>query len=313
MLFRSMDDVNYIFPMIERLKNNKNHKVLIVDSVMTSRSRLKEILISQQFKVLVAAHGEEALEYFETNSDISLVITDYTLPVVNGVELIQEIRKRFTKEEVAIIGVATKEEDNAITSFLKLGANDFIIKPYEKEEIVCRVTNTIDAYENSKKIKTLISADQLTSTLNRHYFLQQMQDYMQNNDELCAFGVIDIDDLKLINDKFGQDGGDKIIKQLAEILKHNIKGLDLISRFAGGEFGVLLKNSNNKKALEWFIKARAQISSHSFMIDNSVVKVTVSIGVGFGNDNEIQDMLDCADEALRQAKHGGKNRVEIVN
>nr|WP_295148422.1 response regulator [uncultured Campylobacter sp.] len=140
----NMDDINYIFQMINRLNKNRQYKALIVEDSMPFRNNLKKILTSLQFKVLTAAHGEEAMGYFADNPDIKLIITDYRMPVKDGLEILKEVRKERDKNSLGVIVMTSPSESVGAPVFLKNGANDFIAKPFEKEELICRINNTID-------------------------------------------------------------------------------------------------------------------------------------------------------------------------
>lgn len=310
----NMDDVNYIFSMIDRLRKNTQHKVLVVDSAIASRNRTKTMLQSQQFKVLVAAHGEEALRYFEDHEDISLVVTDYHMPVINGMELVLELRKQKSKHELGIIAISSSEEESMAAKFLKHGANDFIIKPFGKEELTCRVNNTIEAMENIETIATLGITDGLTGALERRYFLRQVEAYMQEakeKKEAYAFGIVDIDQLKTINETYGHQAGDYVLSYVASALRGEVRGLDSVGRFGGAEFGVLLKHVTKEEALRWFVKMRAYLANHPLHVKEKEVRITVSMGVVFGGNVPLEGLLEQADEALCKAKHQGRNRVEI--
>ena len=312
----NMSDVNYIFHMIDRLKNNKQYKVMVVEDVMQTRNDVKKILQNLQFQVFTAAHGEEAMNYFADNPDIKLVVSDYGMPVKDGLEVLKELREQKDKNELGVIMMTSANENVSGAVFLKNGANDFIAKPFLKEELICRVNNTIENMENINKIANFANKDFLTGLFNRRYFYDDMQEYLaslEENPMPYAVAVIDIDGLKNINDKYGQDSGDKILKLLAKKLIDDTKSSDIAARFGGGEFCVLLKNVSQEDAVKFFVGLRAAIASNPVNIKNESVKISVSIGVTFGkSDYNVDEILELADEALYRAKENGRNRVEIA-
>lgn len=312
----NMSDVNYIFHMIDRLKNNKQYKVMVVEDVMQTRNDVKKILQNLQFQVFTAAHGEEAMNYFADNPDIKLVVSDYGMPVKDGLEVLKELREQKDKNELGVIMMTSANENVSGAVFLKNGANDFIAKPFLKEELICRVNNTIENMENINKIANFANKDFLTGLFNRRYFYDDMQEYLaslEENPMPYAVAVIDIDGLKNINDKYGQDSGDKILKLLAKKLIDDTKSSDIAARFGGGEFCVLLKNVSQEDAVKFFVGLRAAIASNPVNIKNESVKISVSIGVTFGkSDYNVDEILELADEALYRAKQNGRNRVEIA-
>ena len=311
----NMSDVNYIFHMIDRLKNNKQYKVMVVEDVMQTRNDVKKILQNLQFQVFTAAHGEEAMNYFADNPDIKLVVSDYGMPVKDGLAVLKELREQKDKNELGVIMMTSANENVSGAVFLKNGANDFIAKPFLKEELICRVNNTIENMENINKIANFANKDFLTGLFNRRYFYDDMQEYLaslEENPMPYAAAVIDVDGLKNINDKYGQDSGDKILKLLAKKLIDDTKSSDIAARFGGGEFCVLLKNVSQEDAVKFFVGLRAAIAANPINIKNESVKISVSIGVTFGkSDYNVDEILELADEALYRAKENGKNRVEL--
>ncbi len=312
----NMSDVNYIFHMIDRLKNNKQYKVMVVEDVMQTRNDVKKILQNLQFQVFTAAHGEEAMNYFADNPDIKLVVSDYGMPVKDGLAVLKELREQKDKNELGVIMMTSANENVSGAVFLKNGANDFIAKPFLKEELICRVNNTIENMENINKIANFANKDFLTGLFNRRYFYDDMQGYLaslEENPMPYAVAVIDVDGLKNINDKYGQDSGDKILKLLAKKLIDDTKSSDIAARFGGGEFCVLLKNVSQEDAVKFFVGLRAAIAANPVNIKNESVKISVSIGVTFGkSDYNADEILELADEALYKAKQNGRNRVEIA-
>ena len=287
----NMDDINYIFQMINRLSKNRQYKVLVVEDSLPFRNMIKKILTSLQFKVLAAAHGEEAMSYFADNPDINLIITDYRMPVKDGLEVLKEVRKEKDKNHLGVIVMTSPSEKTDASIFLKNGASDFIAKPFSKEELICRVNNTIEAMENINKIANFANRDFLTGAYNRRFFYQDIEEYVQA----------------------AEDGGDKILKSLAKILIDNTKGRDVVARFGGEEFCVVLKKIAKEEAIKFFVNLRAKVAENEVIIKDKTIKVTVSIGVSFGKGHcEIDDMLEACDSALYVAKENGRNRVEIA-
>lgn len=312
----NLDDVNYIFSLIERLSKNRAYKVMIVDDSIVARNEVKRILQEQRFQVFAAAHGEEALSYLEDNPDIKLILTDYNMPVIDGFELTKKIREKFDKTDLSIIAITAVSEEMLSSKFLKVGANDFINKPFTKEELVCRVNNSIEALEYIETIRGLANNDFLTGVSNRRYFFRAMQEFyagFNKEDSSFAIAMLDIDKFKNINDTHGHEIGDKVIQKLAEVLKDNTKGSDMIARFGGEEFCIFLKDVTKEQAVEFFVRLRLKIAQSPLITPEKKVAFTVSIGVAFSDEENLDEILNQADMALYQAKKNGKNRVEIAD
>lgn len=314
-VFKSnMDDVNYIFTLIQRLSNNRKYKVLVVDDSIVVRNEMKRILEAQMYKVYYAAHGEEALSYLEDKPDIKLVLTDYNMPVIDGFELTKEIRKKHSKNMLSIIGITASDDEMISSRFLKIGANDFINKPFTKEELVCRVNNSIESLEFIETISDMANKDFLTGARNRRSFFLKMEEYLEEvsvTREKYALAMIDIDNFKNINDTYGHDNGDIAIKEVVRIINENVKGGDIVARFGGEEFCIVLKDIDQHDAIELFIKLRLKVASNIIQIKDKTMNYTISIGISFNNEDGVEEMIHLADMALYNAKNNGRNRVEI--
>nr|WP_314087693.1 diguanylate cyclase [uncultured Campylobacter sp.] len=312
----NMDDINYIFQIINRLSKNRQYKVMIVEDSAPFRNSLKKILTSLQFHVFTAAHGEEAMSYFADNPDIRLVVCDYRMPVKDGLEVLKEIRAAGDKNQIGVLMMTSPSENVNGAIFLKNGANDFIAKPFVKEELICRVNNLIEAMENINQIADFANKDFLTGVYNRRYFYDDMNEYVAYAEERAepyAVAMLDIDHFKEINDACGHDSGDRVLKTLAKKLIDETKNGDLIARFGGEEFCIVLKNVSNEEAVKFFVNLRANIASCNVQLKKEQKNFTVSIGVAFSrSDYKLDELLELADEALYRAKENGRNRVEIA-
>jgi len=309
-----VEDINYIIQMVQRLQANKNHKILVVDDARTFRHTMQKMLENLFFKVITVAHGEEALGMLKAQPDISLVLTDYTMPVMDGLELTREIRKTYSKSELSILALSANENEEITALFLKHGANDYINKPFSKEEFSCRVNNAIEALENIQTITNYANRDFLTGLFNRRHFFTELHGYIDNisaSAEQFAIGMIDIDYFKKINDKYGHDTGDKIIISLANILRSSTSPYDIVARFGGEEFCIVLKNINPNSAEEIFNRIKENVEKFSYRINDDVsISFTISIGaVLFNEEESVEDNINEADMMLYKAKNNGRNQV----
>ncbi len=308
-------DINYTIGIIRRLEKNKEHKVLVVDDSMVFRKQMEGLLKNLFYKVYSVAHGEEAIGMLETHPDISLMITDYNMPVMNGLELVHQVRKEHNKNDLCIIALSSNEDEDINALFLKQGANDYIKKPFSKEEFSCRVNNSIEALENIQTVTHHANRDFLTGLYNRRYFFSSMHEYINDEDgfhEQFAVAMIDIDHFKKINDKYGHDTGDKVIIHLADVLISNTNYRDIVSRFGGEEFCVVLKNINRFSAVEIYDRLRREVESSVVYSDKKeAIQFTVSIGIALYSEDGLEETINQADMKLYSAKNAGRNQVVI--
>lgn len=151
----SPTSLDYVVALIRRIHRNRETTVLVVDDSNSARTYIASLLQLQQFRVLTAADGTDALEALAENPDIQLVITDYQMPGMDGFELIKAIRARFKKKTLAIIGVSALGSNLLSARFIKNGANDFLTKPFLVEEFFCRINQNLDMLAQIVELKEL--------------------------------------------------------------------------------------------------------------------------------------------------------------
>ncbi len=154
---RGKQDIQYLVSLIRRIHSNHSIKILVSDDSGTFRTKICNLLELHQYTVIQAGDGLEALKRIDENPDINLVITDYEMPKMDGFSLIQKIREKHDKNEIAIIGISSSGEPGLSARFLKNGANDFVIKPFGTEEFYCRVTQNVETIENLRRLKQVES------------------------------------------------------------------------------------------------------------------------------------------------------------
>ena len=277
---------------------------------MVIRSHMKTMLENLFFQVITVAHGEEALAILENHTDVSLIITEYQMPVMNGLDLTFAIRKAYTKDDLSIIALSENQDDEISALFLKNGANDYIKKPFSKEEFSCRINNSIEALENLHLVTNHANRDFLTGLYNRRYFFLHMSEYIDTSIEKYAVAMLNIDNFKKINDTYGYEVGDKVIIHLSEILSSRTNYRDMVSRFGGEEFCIVLKNVNRFSAQDILERLREEVEKSYIMINTSKeIRFTISIGFAMNSEDSLEDTIDQADMRLHKAKQEGKNRV----
>ncbi|ADR34639.1 response regulator receiver modulated diguanylate cyclase [Sulfuricurvum kujiense DSM 16994] len=308
-----INDINYIISIIKRLLKNRTHKVMVVDDSSVFRNQIKKMVENLFFQVFALAHGEEALLILEQNPDIKMIITDYNMPVMDGLQLTEEVRKTYDKNQLSIFVLSSVDSPEVSAMFLKRGANDFINKPFSKEEFSCRLNNAIEALENIETITNYASRDFLTGLYNRRYFFNTIEPYFSNavdSEEEFVVAMVDIDHFKKINDTYGHDVGDKAIIHLSEILRSGVQHQDVVARFGGEEFCIVLKNTTRENAIGVLERIRQQVSLSPLMIANqSEVSFTISIGAALEHEDTLTDTINEADAKLYQAKSTGRNKV----
>jgi len=309
-----MHAIDYVVHMIKRLINNRHIKALVVDDTATFRNLIRSLLEVHKFNVITANDGIDALEVIKQHSDIKLLLTDYEMPNMNGFELVSALRKDFSKDMMAIIGLSANTSETLSAQFLKKGANDFLSKPFLNEEFYCRVAQNVEIIELINEIREASIRDYLTGLYNRRYLYEignNLHSNAMRENLSIAVGMIDIDFFKKINDTYGHDVGDIALKHVASILTSNVRKTDVVSRFGGEEFCVLLTNVDRQRALLVFGKIRKSIEKSEIKADGKIIKLTISSGVSTDIKRTLEEMIKAADEMLYQAKANGRNRVVL--
>ncbi|PSW20833.1 diguanylate cyclase response regulator [Photobacterium sanctipauli] len=294
--------ISSIIPILKRLENNGEHKALVVDDSITARKYIRSLLERQYLTVVEAKNGEQALEVFKKERDISLVITDYSMPERDGVSLVKELRKSYRPGQLAIIGLSASDEAALTAKFLKAGANDFLKKPFNQEEFYCRLHSTLNILDSERNLYKLANEDYLTQSWNRRYFFDHQ--LVKSHKGPRCLALLDIDNFKQLNDTYGHHIGDMVLIELANTLRNYFPDA-LVARFGGEEFCILYGNSFQifSQRLEVL---RRDIADSEFTILSNLIKYTISLGV-VNLDAGIHEMLKRADACLYQAKAKGRN------
>lgn len=309
--------IEYLTFLLSRLEKNQHTKVLLVDDSRFFRVVLSKLLRVQNYQVLEAVDGEEALKLIESNPDVRLVITDHMMPNMDGFTLTKRLRKKYGRDGIVILGVTSDRDKTMGAQFIKCGANDFIEKKsFIAEELYCRVNQNLESLESIQTIRKMATTDFLTGLYNRRHFYELAAKLCSSasrhkHDIACA--MIDADHFKVINDSYGHAVGDKVLKHLAEILGGYFqRSSDLVGRMGGEEFCVLADNVKPQDATALFGELCRQVENTPFPLpDGGELGLSVSMGVCTRVGEGFDFMLKKADELLYRAKNGGRNRALV--
>ncbi|MBB4953301.1 diguanylate cyclase (GGDEF)-like protein [Agrobacterium vitis] len=299
---------------VERLINNPSYKLLVVEDGSSARQSLVSVLRRQRFQVVEAKTGREALALLEQHRDISLVLTDHYMPDMDGYELTRRIRRTYSSEELCVIGISSSADRLLSARFLKAGACDFVYRPYVVEELQCRIDLHIQALSKIRQLRMAAFQDYLTGLFNRRYFYDQGPGLVEKcllRGLPCAVAIMDIDHFKQINDTYGHNVGDDVLKHVAKRMATLAEGVTaLVGRLGGEEFGILLPGMSNENALAFCEGLRKDVKNEALTIDGEKISVTVSIGLAEVNSREyFHNYVNAADQCLYLAKHSGRNCV----
>jgi two-component system, cell cycle response regulator len=302
-----------------------NYSILIVDDSWESREVVASLLnTAEEYTIVMAENGQEALRRLGTQT-FDLVITDISMPVMDGLELLDHLTKEMPSLPVITY---TGFGDLFGIRALERGAEDCIFKPFDGRDFKLRVAKALK-YSNLRKYQDLLEqkneelrmlsvTDQLTQLYNRHF----MQDALKREFARAkryrvklSCLLVDIDHFKKINDQYGHLQGDSVLREMAALIKNTTREVDISCRYGGEEFLVLLPETDRRGAECIADRIRRGVETMSvFRLDSSEVladlKVSISIGISAFPDPRIRrevDLVALADEALYQAKKQGRN------
>jgi diguanylate cyclase (GGDEF)-like protein len=293
---------------------NQGNGILVVDDSLSARNHVVELLKRRNFNVYTAENGQLALDVLKQHSDIKMVITDLEMPVMDGIELTNEIRKLYSRDQLAIIGISGASNGVHSARFIKNGADDFLRKPFCPEEFYCRIMQNIESLNNIEQIQKAANTDYLTDLPNRRAFLRDAEssiaEYISNKTPY-ALAMLDIDFFKGVNDTYGHDAGDHILKVFALYMRKHF-GSGLIARMGGEEFTILCSGLDEDQLYNRLDDFRRAISVAQIAFEQEQISFSVSLGVIFSSEEALGKQMSLADGALYYAKENGRNQVSIV-
>ena len=298
-------------------------KIVVADDSHFQRKLVERALADEEYAVFFARNGREAMSLISTHEP-AVVVTDWEMPDVTGLELCSQIRGDNHPYTYIILLTSNKKEDQIIKG-LGAGADDYLTKPFQLGELLARVRVGRRVAElhrqvqaKNKLLEELALTDALTGLPNR----RAVEDWAAR--ELSASArhefpfwlvMTDLDRFKSVNDNYGHDAGDLVLRQFAVILKTNTRTSNICGRIGGEEF-VLVLTHNDRGGVEIAIeRIRRELERKAFAIGTATVHVTASFGVaGFQGKRppDFAALLRDADAALYAAKRGGRNRIEFA-
>ena len=297
-------------------------RILIVDDDEAGARGLAVILEELGYLVSIAIGWTDALRLFN-GDDIDLVLMDAVMPTVDGFKLVGMLRAR-ARSYVPIVFVTGLADASAREQGVRIGADDFLTKPVDRFELkvrlaamlrIRRLTRALEA--RTRQLEQLAHFDALTGVANRHSFDERLQlelERARRYGHPLSVLILDLDHFKDVNDTYGHGVGDDILAFFGQLLLQTIRGCDLVYRYGGEEFVILVPETSGEGA--WNLGERIR---HACEVESETVtpagRQTVSVGVcdsaRIPEDGDAVSLLEAADSALYEAKRQGRNRVRL--
>jgi len=317
-------------------ENKESFCILIVDDDIMSLHALEVLLANSTDNILCAENGDDALR-LAIQFQPDLVITDWQMPGMNGIELCKTLRKTEFAKHLYIIMLTANEDDDELVQAFEAGADDYVVKPFNpkvlkarirggkrlvkyqetmnrNQEIIHDYTHKLAAI--NKKLHTMAMTDALTGLPNRRSAMERLAE-MQS--ECNRFGnplsciMIDIDNFKQINDTYGHESGDIVLRKISDFFIMKSRGYDIVCRIGGEEFLIVSNRNTLHEATVFAERLRKEVADYQIEVKGKLLQITISLGVAAVSPErpETESLLQLADDALYHAKRGGRNRVEV--
>jgi len=291
-------------------------RVMLVEDSVVERRQVGDYLLGWKIEFLPIADGKDAWDAIQAPNAPSLVLLDWALPGIDGIELCRRIRTLGANGDyVYIVMLTANEKKQDLLTAMAAGADDYLVKPVDPEELRARLMVGKRILELQHSMRFAATHDFLTKLLNRSEILASMKRELsrcQREDRSTAIILADLDHFKRINDTLGHAAGDAVLKEVAERLQSDLRTYDLVGRYGGEEFLILLPNCDSITATRRADEIRNLVSRKAIITTFATVSATISMGVTVSDKSQslaIEDLLHQADQAMYAAKEAGRNCV----
>ncbi len=297
-------------------------RILVVDDSDSLRGAMRDMLEQADLDIAVveACDGQQALP-LALSGDVDMVLSDVVMPNLDGIALLRAIRKERDVTSLPVILVTAQTSNDAREQSFESGASDYVARPFSATELVSRIRVQLRLKSLQKELeraverhRRLSTVDDLTGLANRRHFLDACQRELsraRRHRLAMTIVTLDIDRLRAINERVGHRAGDALIAEVANLIRRKLRSADVLARFAGGAFAILLPHTDADQARAAAERVREAVGSHGFPAQ-AAGDVTVSLGIATypsGTLESIEELINAAQACLDRAKSGGGNSL----
>lgn len=277
----------------------REFKVLVADDSAVYRKLVEHALLPEQYSVIFAKNGSQALDLFAAHLP-PLLITDWEMPDITGIELCERIRRDFPTSYTYIVILTGMTDTDKIVKGLAAGADDYLTKPFHAKELLARLgvgRRLVDLHRQLEAknllLQELALTDGLTGLPNRRaveaWAVRQLKGAARHGFPFWV-ALADLDRFKRVNDTYGHDAGDTVLKKFAEILKANTRSSNICARFGGEEFLLVLTHVDKKGVEVAIERMREQLEGQTFRFGDRTLGITVSFGISSTRGSRFQSL-----------------------
>lgn len=289
--------------------------VLVVEDSPATAKLLEIKLLEEGFNVVMSANAKDAIDkLYDFSPD--LILSDVMMPEMDGFELLQKVRSETMRGDIPFIFISSKSSTEDKLRGFHLGGDDYITKPFQVDELIARIRVNI---KRSERLRKESATDFLTGAFNRRAMETRLAIELQRSHRfgrIFTVGLVDIDHFKAFNDTYGHLVGDEVLRAIARKIQAQLRDIDVVSRFGGEEFFIIMPETEKKNARTAMERVRSAIASTILAgPDGADVSVSVSIGIAEfpGDGTEAEPLIKAADMAMYQSKAGGRNRLTVYD
>jgi diguanylate cyclase (GGDEF)-like protein len=269
-------------------------------------------------EVYEAADGRTALNLCRIVRP-DLVVLDLQLPELDGQQVLRRLRADHRIGGTPVLVLTTDEREQTVAAVFEAGADDFVTKPPRSTELLARVNRILhdkagleDLRERNRLLTAAAEIDVLTGLPNRRASaeaLAEAAEHARGSQRPLTVALIDVDYFKRVNDTYGHDGGDQVLRHIAARLRQGGRQIDVIGRWGGEEFIAVFPDTGPQQAVASAEVLRRVCSDDEVWLGDRRVTVTVSVGWASATETPAAELVTLADAALYRAKASGRNRV----
>ena len=303
---------------------NSCNRVLVAEDDPVIRKILQDWLEKWGFTVVLAEDGERAWERLQDENPCALLLLDWVMPGIDGVELCRRVRGRHHSRYQYILLVTSRDKPNDVVKGLEAGADDYLTKPFEKNELRARlrVGKRILALQEDliaarEALRFQATHDPLTGLWNGGTILEMLRRELERASRYgtsLAVIMLDIDHFKRVNDNHGHLTGDVVLREVAARLLGAVRSYDFVGRYGGEEFLLVLPDCGPEDVTGSAERVRDAVGDTPVLLAGLEIAVTVSLGATVAEPGiSAEELVRRADVALYRAKNAGRNRTAVFS
>lgn len=307
-------------------KGSFKANILVIDDQESVRKKIKSILLKANLVdfYFEAKSGLDGIKML-MDKKVDLVICDVVMPEFDGYKFLISKSTKPEYDEVPVIMLTSEEDIEKKIKGFEHGASDYLTKPFDEGELIARVKAHLkikhlqdELKEKNAQLQELSGTDDLTKLANRRRFMEEFANEFERAKRYksgLSFLILDLDFFKQVNDSYGHLAGDSVLVQIANVMKTSVRSSDLVGRYGGEEFGLLLPETGSKGCRVYAERIRKRIEDTRFDAAANQIHVTVSGGIATYPEitvDSVDELWRKADAALYGAKKKGRNRIEIA-